>query len=65
MFLITDFGDSVEASYDKRYQPIEQLLLHEPHPSFDIWALGIIIYRLLTGKEPYSGESDQSLLEAI
>ncbi len=36
------------------YASIEQLELEDSHPSMDIWSLGIIGYKLMTKKEPYT-----------
>jgi len=36
------------------YASIEQLELEDAHPSFDIWSLAIIGYKLMAKKEPYT-----------
>jgi serine/threonine protein kinase len=36
------------------YASFEQLNEEDAHPSFDIWALGIILYTLIAKKEPYT-----------
>jgi serine/threonine protein kinase len=36
------------------YASIEQLELEEAHSSFDIWSIGIIVYKLMAKKEPFS-----------
>ena len=36
------------------YASIEQFELEETHSSFDIWSVGIIGYKLMTKKEPYT-----------
>jgi hypothetical protein len=36
------------------YASIEQLDLEDPHPSFDVWAVGIMAYRLISKKFPYA-----------
>jgi hypothetical protein len=36
------------------YASIEQFEYEDPHPSFDIWSVGIIGYKLMTKKEPYT-----------
>ena len=36
------------------YASIEQLDLEDARPSFDIWSLAVIGYKLMTKKEPYT-----------
>ena len=38
------------------YVPLEQAAKFDAHPSYDIWALGIIGYTLMAKKEPYPQE---------
>jgi serine/threonine protein kinase len=56
IFLITDFGTSSKANtkflttiknMTPFYASLEQINEEEAHPSFDIWALGIILYHLM------------------
>ena len=39
------------------YMPPEQALASELHEASDLYSLGIVIYQMLTGKLPYTGES--------
>ena len=47
------------------YASIEQLNEEDAHPSFDIWALGIILYALMAKKEPFTQHSILKRSEAI
>jgi len=72
--VITDFGtsfkpDSGSVTTMKNmmsafYASIEQLAQTDAHPSFDIWSLGIIAYKLMAKKEPYQ-QSIKERLKAI
>jgi serine/threonine protein kinase len=35
------------------YASIEQLELEDAHSSFDVWSLGIMVYKLMAKKEPF------------
>ena len=35
------------------YVSIEQMSEQESGPHFDMWALGIMAYRMIVGEEPY------------
>ena len=64
MYLITDFGASfkhlsgsvttMKETMTSFYASIEQFELEETHSSFDIWSVGIIGYKLISKKEPYT-----------
>jgi serine/threonine protein kinase len=47
------------------YASIEQLNEEDAHPSFDIWALGIILYALMAKKEPFTQHSVSKRIKAI
>jgi serine/threonine protein kinase len=47
------------------YASIEQLNEEDARPSFDIWALGIILYTLMAKKEPYTQFGIVSRLQSI
>jgi serine/threonine protein kinase len=47
------------------YASIEQLDEEKAHPSFDIWAIGIILYYLIARKEPFTQLSIVKRMKAI
>jgi serine/threonine protein kinase len=47
------------------YSSLEQLNEEDAHPSFDIWALGIILYALMAKKEPFTQPGILKRSEAI
>jgi serine/threonine protein kinase len=61
--VISDFGTSFRPDSDslktmkdempRLYASIEQLELEDAHSSFDIWSLGIMVYKLMAKKEPF------------
>jgi serine/threonine protein kinase len=73
---IVDFGLAKLASNTKitktgttvgtlAYMAPEQIKGHEVDHRCDIWALGVTLYELMTGKLPFEGEQELSLLYAI
>ncbi|AGC43162.1 serine/threonine protein kinase [Myxococcus stipitatus DSM 14675] len=58
------------------YRPPEAWLFLEEHagvrgaryvpgPSDDLWALGVVLYRLLTARVPFEAEDDQAFINAV
>ena len=73
---IVDFGLAKLASNTKitktgttvgtlAYMAPEQIKGHDVDHRCDIWALGVTLYELMTGKLPFEGEQELSLLYAI
>jgi eukaryotic-like serine/threonine-protein kinase len=73
---IMDFGIS-KSIYDNKnvtksgvkigtllYMSPEQIKAYEPTPQSDVYALGIIFYEMLTGKNPFDSNSDFQIMEA-
>lgn len=48
-----------------RYMAPEQLLGEAPNPASDVWAAGVILYRLLTGRFPYDAPTMAAQMLAI
>ena len=63
MFVICDFGaakrqqvvylETIKARYTAQYASLEQLEGKEAEPYFDMWALGVLIFRMMVGEEPF------------
>ena len=47
------------------YASLEQLDHKDAHPSFDIWALGIILYTLMAKTEPFKEFNIRKRMEDI
>ena len=47
------------------YASLEQLAEKEAKPYFDMWALGVLAFRMMVGKEPFPFMNDARLSEAI
>jgi hypothetical protein len=56
-----------EISGSPAYMSPEQIAgkLHVIDPRSDIWALGVVLYELVTGKRPFRGNSGEDLLSKI
>ncbi|MBM4287298.1 MAG: serine/threonine protein kinase [Deltaproteobacteria bacterium] len=69
---IMDFGIAIQVGADKGFQPTE--ILGTPHymapeqikgeplsPSTDIYALGVILFEMVTGRPPFDGPTDHDI----
>ena len=66
-FLTTDIQEGGDDSKGTlRYAAPEMLYEEEKFDKrIDVWALGIIIHEILTGKAPFHGASDDALADMI
>jgi calcium-dependent protein kinase len=72
---VIDFGTA--RSFDKTgkeklteklgtpYYIAPEVLAQKYNEKCDIWSIGVITYMLLSGKAPFSGESDRNIFDAI
>jgi Tol biopolymer transport system component/predicted Ser/Thr protein kinase len=47
------------------YMSPEQLECRDADPRSDVWALGCVLYEMLTGAKPFDGKSSASLIAAV
>lgn len=73
---LTDFGIAFGTEYTSltqtgmligtySYMAPEQVMGGEPQPSWDLYALGAMLYEMLTGELPFTGFGTMALLRAI
>ncbi len=58
---LTQTGTAVGSLY---YMSPEQIQGGEPDPRSDLYALGITLYEMVTGRRPFQGDSDFSIMAA-
>ena len=45
--------ETIKTRFTPPYASLEQLAGEDAEPYFDMWALGVLVYRMMTGEEPY------------
>lgn len=58
-------GSSVFFMGTPRYAPPEAWDSHEPSPSWDLYALGTVMYEALTGRTPYEAATPMALVKEM
>ena len=64
----TGHGDKTRSGIIKgklAYMPPEQIRARELDRRVDVYALGVVLYELLTGQRPYTSSSEAGLMQAI
>lgn len=59
----SDTGGSVSGTFP--YMAPEQLRNQQVGPTTDIWALGVVLYELSTGRRPFGGDDIASIVDDI
>ncbi len=52
------YQESIKTRYSIKYASLEQLQLKEAEPYFDMWALGVLVFKMMVGEEPFPFDTD-------
>ncbi len=62
-FVGDDEDDDLDLAGTPPYMAPELWLGEPPRPTSDVWALGVLLYELLEGHQPYAGLPEQELIQ--
>ena len=60
---LADDDDELDLAGTTPYMAPELWLGQPPRPASDVWALGVLLYELLEGHQPYEGLPDRELIQ--
>jgi len=57
--------ESIKTRCTPPYASLEQLAGEDAEPYFDMWALGVLVFKMMTGEEPYPFMDNVKVSKAI